>query len=75
MFVRLLVFAHSGYYGTVHHNAVQMGICGEKGVESERVHEWAALAVSSKEKPRDVSAHAEQRTGQHLASTKPSDEK
>lgn len=64
MFVCLFVFfAHSGYYGTIHHNAVQMGICGKKGTESERVQEWAALAVSSKEKPREASIHAEQSTG------------
>lgn len=63
MFVCLFVFAHSGYYGTIHHNAVQMGICGENGTESERVHEWAALAVSSKEKPREASVYAEQGAG------------
>lgn len=35
MFVCLFVFAHSGYYGNVHRDVVQMVICGEKGDESE----------------------------------------
>lgn len=75
MFGCFFVFAHSGYYGTIHHDAVQMGICGEKGTESERVHKWAALAISSKGKPREASIHAEQHTGERPVSGKRSDDK
>lgn len=66
----LFVFAHSGYYGTIQHNIVQMGFCGVKGTESERVHDGEALAVSSKEKLREASVHAE-----HLMFINNSDEK